>query len=180
MTAPIAPAAITAAGAPGQPWPLPIDDVEDLLDQDETWIGRDGTVYQLDELPYSRLSAVQRWLELKAPEIQTTIMDSAWREVRATPAFMRCGPAEDAALAQWDEEAGWPEGWWIAEQPLYQRIGELLGDRRFEPGVCRDCRGGGLIPAWAGEMQTCLGCYRPPVNLRHFERDLRRIREGAR
>lgn len=164
------PAATTAAGDVPPTWPMDLDDLLDLLDQEEIWVGRDNTVHQVDVLSFARLAALHRYLERKTPELRAEHA----RAILTLPDDPDCIWAAGMTNAvMWESER--PDSWWIADQPLYQRIGELLGDRRFEPGVCRECRGAGETPTWAGGTQPCAGCYRPPVNLRHFTRDIRRL-----
>lgn len=105
--------------------------VERLFNQNEVWVDKYGAQHRLDEMPISHLCAVQKYLENRAAGYRHAIGDYI---TLSLVAFGASDHVADEVLASLDENEERPDVEWLADQPLYRRISELLGDRRFEGG----------------------------------------------
>lgn len=103
--------------------------VERLFSQNEIWIDKNKIEHRLDDMPLSYLCAVQKFIENRVVGYRFAIGNYI---ALSLVMFDASDHVADEILAGVEVDDERPDAEWLADQPLYRRISELLGDRRVE------------------------------------------------
>lgn len=100
-----------------------------LFRQSEVWVDRNGAHHQIDKMSLGYLGAVQKFIENRVVEYREAV------DIYDTASLVAADASHDAAemrLSDLERGRERSDAAWLADQPLYRRISELLGDLRFK------------------------------------------------